>query len=178
MGASSGLRHCRRHRRSDPGGSRHISDDAGSRSPSVPSCPFGPTVGSDSWLRKGGPRGDLHVRDVRRPGVGQTVSRLRVDPTPWSGGGKVAEWGLADQAKALGVEVIMWIMASTSRGWLRTPSWAEPTCLGMAGGDGSQALVASIAIANTTFRLCACQPAHGPFCTRPRDRPGGPPSQP
>ena len=64
---------------------------------------------------------------------------------PWSGGGKVARFGLAEMAAEMGVEVVM-LEKGLDLAELADDAVARGAdCLGMAGGDGSQALVASIA---------------------------------
>ena len=65
---------------------------------------------------------------------------------PWSGGGKVAKFGLVDLADELGVEVVMLDRGLDLEQLARDAVARGADCLGMAGGDGSQALVASIAI--------------------------------
>jgi diacylglycerol kinase family enzyme len=64
---------------------------------------------------------------------------------PWSGGGKVERFGLRELASSLGVETVT-LDRDTDLGELARAAVAGGAdCLGMAGGDGSQALVASIA---------------------------------
>jgi diacylglycerol kinase family enzyme len=86
----------------------------------------------------------------------QEIDRLRaikrVQPrkpvllcNPWSGGGKVAKFGLARIAAEMGVEVVMLEMGLDLAELARLAIARGADCLGMAGGDGSQALVASIA---------------------------------
>lgn len=65
---------------------------------------------------------------------------------PWSGGGKVAKFDLKAKAEALGVEVIMLDKGLDLEQLARDAIAGGADCIGMAGGDGSQALVASIAI--------------------------------
>jgi diacylglycerol kinase family enzyme len=73
---------------------------------------------------------------------------------PWSGGGKVEQFGLADLAASLGVETVMLNhgldLAELAQGAIDRGA----DCLGMAGGDGSQALVASIAVENQIPFVC------------------------
>ena len=64
---------------------------------------------------------------------------------PWSGGGKVATFGLADMAAEMGVEVVMLEKGLDLAELARDSVARGADCLGMAGGDGSHALVASIA---------------------------------
>jgi len=63
---------------------------------------------------------------------------------PWSGGGKVARFGLAEIAADMGVEVVMLDHGLDLAVLARDAIAHGAGCLGMAGGDGSQALVASI----------------------------------
>lgn len=73
---------------------------------------------------------------------------------PWSGGGKVERFGLPELASSLGVESVMLSrdldLAELARGAIRDGA----DCLGMAGGDGSQALVASIAVEHDLPFVC------------------------
>ena len=64
---------------------------------------------------------------------------------PWSGGGKVEKFGLVELAEELGVEVVMLDHGLDLEQLARDAIARGADCLGMAGGDGSQALVASIA---------------------------------
>jgi|HubBroStandDraft_6_1064221.scaffolds.fasta_scaffold32989_2 diacylglycerol kinase family enzyme len=97
---------------------------------------------------------DLHGHDQRRP---LTISRPQhpvLICNPWSGGGKVAKFGLVDLASELGVEVIM-LDHGLDLGKLARDAIARGAdCLGMAGGDGSQALVASIAVEHDLPFVC------------------------
>ncbi len=64
---------------------------------------------------------------------------------PWSGGGKVAKFGLADIAAGMGVEVVFLDRGLDLADLAHQAIAGGADCLGMAGGDGSQALVAAIA---------------------------------
>ena len=64
---------------------------------------------------------------------------------PWSGGGKVEKFGLERIAADLGVEAVMLDRGLDLAQLARETVARGADCLGMAGGDGSQALVASIA---------------------------------
>jgi len=64
---------------------------------------------------------------------------------PWSGGGKVAKFGLVDIAAEMGVETVLLDHGLDLAKLARDAIARGADCLGMAGGDGSQALVASIA---------------------------------
>ena len=65
---------------------------------------------------------------------------------PWSGGGKVEKFGLVELANELGVETVMLDHGLDLEQLARDAIARGADCLGMAGGDGSQALVASIAV--------------------------------
>ncbi len=97
---------------------------------------------------------DLHERDVRRPVSVKRSQHPVLICNPWSGGGKVAKFGLVDQAKDLGVEVIMLDHGLDLEKLAQNAIASGADCLGMAGGDGSQALVASIAIAHDLPFVC------------------------
>lgn len=73
---------------------------------------------------------------------------------PWSGGGKVERFGIDSLARSLGVETVM-LHHDLDLGELARTAVAEGAdCLGMAGGDGSQALVASLAVQNDLPFVC------------------------
>ena len=63
---------------------------------------------------------------------------------PWSGGGKVDKFGLKAMADELGVETVFLAKGLDLAELARDAIARGADCLGMAGGDGSQALVASI----------------------------------
>jgi diacylglycerol kinase family enzyme len=73
---------------------------------------------------------------------------------PWSGGGKVERFGLADLARAKGVDVVMLDHGLDLEQLARDAVADGADCLGMAGGDGSQALVASIAVEHDLPFVC------------------------
>ena len=97
---------------------------------------------------------DLREHDNRRPVSAQRPQHPVLICNPWSGGGKVAKFGLADLAKDLGVEVIMLDRGLDLEQLARDAIAGGADCLGMAGGDGSQALVASIAIEHDLPFVC------------------------
>lgn len=88
----------------------------------------------------------LHERERRRPRVVSRPSHPVLICNPWSGGGKVERFGLEALAEELGVEVVMLDHGLDLEQLARDAIARGADCLGMAGGDGSQALVASIAI--------------------------------
>lgn len=73
---------------------------------------------------------------------------------PKSGGGKVAKFGLQQAAEQQGVEVIMLGPGDDLEQLARDAIARGADCLGMAGGDGSQALVASVAIEHDIPFVC------------------------
>jgi diacylglycerol kinase family enzyme len=73
---------------------------------------------------------------------------------PWSGGGKVERFGLQELATSLGVETVM-LERGLDLGDLTRDAIARGAdCLGMAGGDGSQAYVASLAVEHHLPFVC------------------------
>ncbi len=97
---------------------------------------------------------DLEEHDARRPVSIRPPQHPVLICNPWSGGGKVAKFGLVDLAKDLGVEVIMLDRGLDLEQLARNAIAGGADCLGMAGGDGSQALVASIAIEHDLPFVC------------------------
>jgi diacylglycerol kinase family enzyme len=73
---------------------------------------------------------------------------------PWSGGGKVQKFDLVDLASSLGVETVMLDHGLDLAELARDAIARGADCLGMAGGDGSQALVASIAVEHDLPFVC------------------------
>ena len=73
---------------------------------------------------------------------------------PWSGGGKVQKFGLVELATSLGVETVMLDRGLDLAELARKAIAEGADCLGMAGGDGSQALVASIAVEHDLPFVC------------------------
>ncbi len=74
---------------------------------------------------------------------------------PWSGGGKVEKFGLVEVATSLGVQTVMGLDHGLDLAELARDAIARGAdCLGMAGGDGSQALVASIAVEHDLPFVC------------------------
>ncbi len=64
---------------------------------------------------------------------------------PKSGGGKAERFGLADEARARGIEPIELRLGTDLGDLVREAVAAGADALAMAGGDGSQAIVAAIA---------------------------------
>jgi diacylglycerol kinase family enzyme len=73
---------------------------------------------------------------------------------PWSGGGKVERFGLPELARSLGVEPVVLDRGLDLADLARGAIAAGADCLGMAGGDGSQALVASLAVEHELPFVC------------------------
>lgn len=73
---------------------------------------------------------------------------------PWSGGGKVERFGLESLASTLGVETVRLDHDLDLGELARAALGRGADCLGMAGGDGSQALVASIAVERDLPFVC------------------------
>jgi diacylglycerol kinase family enzyme len=71
-----------------------------------------------------------------------------------SGGGKVVSFGLLDVARKLGVETIPLNPGDDLAQLARDAVARGADCLGMAGGDGSQALVASVSVASGVPFVC------------------------
>lgn len=73
---------------------------------------------------------------------------------PKSGGGKVEQFDIIAKAKALGVEVVLLTPGDDLEQLARDAVARGADCLGMAGGDGSQALVASVAVEHHLPFVC------------------------
>ncbi len=97
---------------------------------------------------------DLHEHDERQPASVRRPQHPVLICNPWSGGGKVEKFGLVDLARDLGVEVVMLDHGLDLEQLARDAIDRGADCLGMAGGDGSQALVASIAIEHDLPFVC------------------------
>lgn len=96
---------------------------------------------------------EIHRLDVRvRPGGPPQHAVLLCNP--WSGGGKVERFGLRALAQELGVETVMLDHGLDLEQLARDAVARGADCLGMAGGDGSQALVASIAVEHGLPFVC------------------------
>jgi diacylglycerol kinase family enzyme len=97
---------------------------------------------------------DLRAHDELRPVPVSLPRHPVLICNPWSGGGKVEKFGLADLARGLGVEVVLLDRGLDLEQLARDAIARGADCLGMAGGDGSQALVASIAIEHDLPFVC------------------------
>jgi hypothetical protein len=101
--------------------------------------------------------GDLRERDARRPSHTEPPRHPVLICNPWSGGGKVAKFDLVELAEGLGVEVVMLAEGLDLEELARDAVARGADCLGMAGGDGSQALVASIAVEHDLPFVVVCR---------------------
>jgi len=97
---------------------------------------------------------DLHAHDELRAVSVPPPRHPVLICNPWSGGGKVEKFGLAELATGLGVEVVMLDRGLDLERLARDAVDRGADCLGMAGGDGSQALVASIAVEHDLPFVC------------------------
>ncbi|MDV9171140.1 diacylglycerol kinase family protein [Streptomyces sp. W16] len=81
----------------------------------------------------------MHTRTVRPP------RRAVLIMNPRSGGGKVGKFGLVERAEALGARVILLDLDTDPVALARQAVAEGADLLGVAGGDGTQALVAGVA---------------------------------
>ena len=77
---------------------------------------------------------------------------LLVNPT--SGGGKAARAGIAERARAIGIEVVIFTSGQDLAALAHDAVAAGADALGVAGGDGSLAMVAAQAVANDIPFVC------------------------
>jgi diacylglycerol kinase family enzyme len=96
---------------------------------------------------------ELHHLDVRVRDSGAPIRPVLLC-NPWSGGGKVERFRLRELATELGVETVMLAEGLDLERLARDAVARGADCLGMAGGDGSQALVASIAVEHGLPFVC------------------------
>jgi diacylglycerol kinase family enzyme len=96
---------------------------------------------------------DIHQHNIRVRAAGRPAHPVLLC-NPWSGGGKVEQFGLASLARDLGVETVMLDHGLDLEQLARDAVARGADCLGMAGGDGSQALVASIAVEHGLPFVC------------------------
>jgi diacylglycerol kinase family enzyme len=89
-----------------------------------------------------------HAR-TRTPAGGRGVLLLN----PRSGGGRVERLGLADEARRRGIEALV-LTPGDDLEQLARAAAASAAVIGMAGGDGSQALVAGIAMEHELPFVC------------------------
>jgi diacylglycerol kinase family enzyme len=105
-----------------------------------------------------------------RYGLGRDIKSLRNSPTPGiavrpairpvllmnpkSGGGKVERFNLVEEARRRGIEPVVLQPGDDLRQLAEQAVAGGADVLGMAGGDGSQALVASVAAAHDVGFVC------------------------
>jgi diacylglycerol kinase family enzyme len=102
------------------------------------------------------------LRRDRRSLVAQPVPGVEVPPAargvlimnPWSGGGKVERFGLVEECRRRGIEPIVLQRGDDLLELARSAIERGADVIGMAGGDGSQALVAGVAMAADVPLVC------------------------
>ena len=95
------------------------------------------------------------LRDAEVPGTPVGPARHGVlIINPKSGGGKGEEFHLADEARARGIEAVLLEPGSDLLRLARDAIANGADVIGMAGGDGSQALVASVASEHGVAHVC------------------------
>ena len=82
---------------------------------------------------------------------------------PKSGGGKVERFHLEDEASRRGIEPVVLTLGDDLAQLASDAIARGADVIGMAGGDGSQALVAGVAYRHVTLRSSAARP--GPATT-------------
>ncbi|HEY6318265.1 MAG TPA: diacylglycerol kinase family protein [Acidimicrobiia bacterium] len=95
------------------------------------------------------------VKEARAPGV--TVGPARhgsLIVNPKSGGGKAERFGIVDEARRRGVEPIVLGPGDDLLQLAERAIEGGADVIGMAGGDGSQALVASVAMRHDVAHVC------------------------
>ncbi len=97
---------------------------------------------------------DLHEIERRRPVRRTPPAHPVLICNPWSGGGKVERFGLVELAAEMGVETVLLDHGLDLEQLARDAVARGADCLAMAGGDGSQALVASIAVEHDLPFVC------------------------
>jgi diacylglycerol kinase family enzyme len=104
-------------------------------------------------------------------GLGRDMAALKASPAPGvrvgpatrpvlllnpkSGGGKVERFGLVEEARRRGIQPVVLAPGDDLRRLAEEAIADRADVIGMAGGDGSQALVAGIAAANDVGFVCA-----------------------
>lgn len=96
------------------------------------------------------------VRGLRRDDqvIAPTPEHPVLIANPKSGGGKVASFDLVARAQAMGVDVVLLTPGDDLEQLARDAIARGADCLGMAGGDGSQALVAAVATEHDLPFVC------------------------
>jgi len=88
----------------------------------------------------------------RTPHTGSSRRKVLI-MNPKSGGGKVARFGLVEEARRRGIEPVLLERGDDLRALAREAA-ASAEVIGMAGGDGSQALVAHVAMEADIAFVC------------------------
>ena len=97
---------------------------------------------------------DAHEIERDHPHHGTVPKHPVLICNPWSGGGKVEKFGLVELAAELGIETVLLAKGLDLEQLARDAIARGADCIGMAGGDGSQALVASIAVEHVIPFVC------------------------
>ena len=97
---------------------------------------------------------DAHEIERDHPHHGTVPKHPVLICNPWSGGGKVEKFGLVELAAELGFETVLLAKGLDLEQLARDAIARGADCIGMAGGDGSQALVASIAVEHDIPFVC------------------------
>jgi diacylglycerol kinase family enzyme len=97
---------------------------------------------------------DVHELQRRQPVRRTPPAHPVLICNPWSGGGKVGRFGLVELAAEMGVETVLLDHGLDLEQLARDAVARGADCLAMAGGDGSQALVASIAVEHDLPFVC------------------------
>ena len=97
---------------------------------------------------------DAHEIERDHPHHGTVPKHPVLICNPWSGGGKVEKFGLVELAAELGIETVLLAKGLDLEQLARDAIARGADCIGMAGGDGSQALVASIAVEHDIPFVC------------------------
>jgi diacylglycerol kinase family enzyme len=111
------------------------------------------TAASRSARRRTRPARRMPARQPSRPRAARSSTRAVLLMNPKSGGGKVERFHLADEARQRGIEPIELRPGDDLR-TLATHAIGAARAIGMAGGDGSQALVAAVAMAHSVPYVC------------------------
>ncbi len=94
---------------------------------------------------------------VRRTHRGDSVARPQhpvLIMNPWSGGGKVEKWNLVEECRSRGIEPVVLQRGDDLLQLAGDAVARGADVIGMAGGDGSQALVASVAARHDVPHVC------------------------
>ncbi len=119
-------------------------------------------------------------RSILEPSTSESFHRTHVPShpvlicNPWSGGGKVERFDLLDLASSLSVETVVLDRGLDLEELARDAIRRGADCLGMAGGDGSQALVASLTVQHDIPFVCVSAGTRNHFALDlglPRDDP-------